>query len=41
MLCDKATEIKAHIENNKAKITETKINGVVDDEVCDPDDVAG
>lgn len=40
-LCDKVTEIKARIEENKAEITEIKINGVVDDEVCDPGDVVG
>lgn len=38
-LCDKVTEIKAHIEETKAIITKIKINGVIDDEVCDPDDV--
>lgn len=37
-LCDKVTEIKAHIEVNKSKITDIRINGVVDDEVCDPVD---
>lgn len=38
-VCDKMTEIKARIAENKALITELKIDGVNDDEVAEPDDM--
>lgn len=38
-ICDKITEAKTRITANKALITELKIDGVVDDEVVDPEDV--
>ncbi|MCI6486601.1 MAG: serine proteinase [Clostridiales bacterium] len=38
-LCDKVTDIMARIRENDAAITELKIDGVVDDEVVDPEDV--
>ena len=40
-VCDKITDLKAKIESNKNRITELKINAVVDDEVCEPDEVEG
>ncbi|MPM30545.1 hypothetical protein SDC9_77095 [bioreactor metagenome] len=40
-LCDKVTETKARVVANKALITEIKINGVVDDEVCEPEEALG
>ena len=38
-LCDKVTDIMVRIRENDAAITELKIDGVVDDEVVDPEDV--
>lgn len=40
-LCDQVTEAKARIEEHKAEITRIKINGVVVDEVCEPENEAG
>ena len=37
--CEKITEIKTRVEEKKNRITELKINGVVDDEVCEPDEI--
>lgn len=40
-LCDKVTALNIAITQNEADITELKIDGIVDDEVIDPDDVEG
>jgi hypothetical protein len=37
-LCDKVTEVRARIAENTARITAIRIDGVVDDEVAEPED---
>lgn len=37
-LCDKVTDLLTLIQENEAAITEIKIDGVLDEEVVDPED---
>lgn len=37
--CDKITEIKMRVQEKKNRIRELKINGIVDDEVYEPEDI--